>query len=189
MAVGLGFLGRGRRTDSLPYWALHIGAAAVAGAAVGGVLGGVGMLLSLGSVRPWAIGMFAVVALGLGLRRLPPKIGRQRQVPRRWGADVPISRVYLLWGLMLGCGLATPVFHTAFVLLMGAQATAGVWLGLASGALFGATRQAMAMIPALGRFGPERTMGLLSELRPLARRVNTGLAIGGGLLLVAASGL
>jgi hypothetical protein len=189
MAVGLGFLGRGRTTGSLPFWVLHLAAAAVAGAAVGGALGAVGMLLSLDAVRPWAIAAFAVVALGLGLRRRPPKIGRQRQVPRRWGPGVPISRVYLLWGLMLGCGLATPVFHTAFVLLMGAQATAGVWLGLVSGTVFGATRQAMALIPVLRRFGPERTMGLLAELRPMARRVNAALAVGGGVILVLASRL
>lgn len=168
---------------------LHVGAAALAGAAVGGLLGAVGALLSVGAVRPWLIAAAAVVALGLGLRRQPPKIGRQRQVPRRWGPGVPVSRVYLLWGLMLGSGLATPVFHTAFVLLMGAQATAGIGLGLASGAVFGATRQAMALLPALGRFGPERTMGLLTRLRPLARRANAALAVGGGVVLVLVSRL
>jgi hypothetical protein len=47
----------------------------------------------------------------------------------------------------------------------------------------------MAGVPALGRFGPERTMGPLAELRPMARRVNAALAVGGGVILVLASRL
>ena len=187
MAAGLGLLGRGQTTRAVPLWTLHVLGAAVAGAALGGLLGGLGALLSLDAWRPWVIGAAALGALALGLRRRPPKLGRQRQVPRRWAPGTPVARVYLIWGAMLGCGIATPIFHTAFLLLGGAQLTAGLALGLASGAVFGAARQAMALVPVLGRFAPDRTMGLMETLRPLARRANAMLIVGGGLLLVLAS--
>src|SRR5918997_2156506 len=165
MAVGLGLLGRGGTRQALGLWALHVAGAALAGALLGGLVGGVGALAGLAAGRPWIIGGAALLALGLRLRRRPPKLGRQRQVPRRWAAGTPPARVYLIWGAMLGCGIATPIFHTAFLLLGGAQLTAGLALGLASGAVFGAARQAMALVPVLGRFAPDRTMGLMETLR------------------------
>ena len=187
MAVGLGLLGRGGRHRALGLWALHVAGAALAGAAVGGLVGWVGSLASLGSWRPWIVGGAALVAFGLGLRRQPPKLGRQRQVPRRWSPGTPVSRVYVIWGAMLGCGLATPIFHTAFLVLLAAQLTSGVALGVASGALFGAARQTTALVPLLRRLEPTRTMGLLETLRPLARRLNVALVVGGGLILVLVS--
>lgn len=171
----------------MPFWALHVVGAALAGAALGALLGGAGALLALGQWRPWVIAIVALVALGLGLRRRPPRLGRQRQVPRRWAPGVSPGRVYLIWGAMLGCGVATPIFHTAFVLLAGAQLTAGVVLGAASGAIFGLARQGVALVPVLRRFAPERTMGLMETLRPTARRTNAALVAVGGLLLVLAS--
>lgn len=187
MAAGLGLLGRGHTTRALPLGLLHIAGAAIAGALLGGLIGGVGALLDLAQWRPWIIAVAAFVALVLALRRTPPRLGRQRQVPRRWSPTTSPSRVYLAWGLMLGFGVATPVFHTAFVLLVGAQLTAGPWVGMLSGALFGLTRQAMALIPVLRQYEPIRIMGLLETLRPTARRLNTALVIVGGLLLMIAS--
>ncbi|MGH2618086.1 MAG: hypothetical protein ACRDJC_22900, partial [Thermomicrobiales bacterium] len=57
-------------------------------------------------------------------------------------------------------------------------------LGLVSGALFGAARQATALLPLLVRLDPERTMRLLETLRPAARRLNAALIVAGGLVLV-----
>jgi hypothetical protein len=88
---------------------------------------------------------------------------------------------------MLGSGVATPIFHTAFLVLLAAQLTGGVVLGLASGALFGAARQATALMPLLSRLDPGRTMGLLETLRPVARSLNAALIIVGGLVLVLVS--
>lgn len=187
MAVGLGFLGRGRTRSALGYWLLHVLGAAAAGAVVGGAFGGVGELLGLAAWRPWLIGSAAAAALLLGLRARPPKLGRQRQVPRRWSAGTAVPWVYTVWGAMLGCGLATPIFHSAFVLLTAAQVTGGVGMGIVSGALFGLARQAMALVPVVARYEPDRTMWLLERLRPLARRMNVALVVAGGVLLVAAS--
>jgi hypothetical protein len=85
---------------------------------------------------------------------------------------------------MLGSGVATPIFHTAFLLLLATQLTSGVALGLLSGALFGAARQATALLPFLAQFAPSQTMDLLESLRPAARRLNAALIVAGGLVLV-----
>ena len=186
MAVGLGLLGRGGTRQALGLWALHVAAAALAGALLGGVAGGIGALAGLAAWRPWVVGGGALLAFGLGLRRQPPKLGRQRQVPRRWAPGTPPSRVYLVWGAMLGSGVATPIFHTAFLFLLAAQLTGGVALGLVSGALFGAARQATALLPLLSRLDPGQTMGLLETLRPFAHCLNVALIIAGGIVLVLA---
>ena len=69
----------------------------------------------------------------------------------------------------------------------GLRGQLGVALGLVSGALFGAARQATALLPLLGRLEPGRTMGLLETLRPSARRLNAALIVAGGLVLVLVS--
>jgi hypothetical protein len=184
MAVGLGLLGRGGTRQAIGLWALHVAGAALAGALLGGLVGGIGALAGLEAWRPWVVASVALFAFGLGLRQRPPKLGRQRQVPRRWPQGKSPSRVYLVWGAMLGSGVATPIFHSAFLVLLAAQLTGGVALGLLSGAVFGATRQATALLPLLGRLEPGRTMGLLETLRPAARRLNAALIVAGGLLLV-----
>src|SRR5687767_1070077 len=104
MALGLGLLGRGGTRQALGLWLLHVTAAALAGALLGGLVGGIGALAGLAAWRPWVIAAGALLALALGLRQQPPKLGRQRQVPRRWAPDAPPSRVYLVWGAMLGSG-------------------------------------------------------------------------------------
>src|SRR5215212_3747848 len=130
MAVGLGLLGRGGTRQALGFWALHMAGAALAGALLGGLAGGGGALVGLEAWRSWIVGGGALLALALGLRPQPPKLGRQRQVPRRWAAGTSPARVYLVWGAMLGSGVATPIFHTAFLVLLAAQLTDGVALGL-----------------------------------------------------------
>ena len=184
MALGLGLLGRGGTRQALEFWALHVAGAALAGALLGGLVGGIGSLAGLEEWRPWVVAGGALLAFSLGLRRRSPKLGRQRQVPRRWAPGTPPGRVYLVWGAMLGTGVATPIFHTAFLVLLAAQLTGGVTLGLVSGALFGAARQATALLPLLVRLDQGRTMGLLETLRPVARRLNAALIVAGGLVLV-----
>jgi hypothetical protein len=186
MAVGLGLLGRGGTRQAIGLWVLHVAGATLAGALLGGLVGGAGALVGLAEWRPWVIAAGALLALGLALVRTPPKLGRQQQVPRRWALGTPPSRVYLVWGAMLGSGVATPIFHTAFLVLLAAQLTGGVALGLVSGALFGAARQVTALLPLLRRLDPGQTMGLLETLRPAARRLNAALIVAGGIVLVLA---
>jgi hypothetical protein len=186
MAVGLGLLGRGGKRQAIGLWALHVAGAALGGALLGGLIGGVGALTGLAAWRPWVVAVGAILAFALALRRTPPKLGRQRQVPRRWAAGTPPARVYLVWGAMLGSGVATPIFHSAFLVLLAAQLTGGVALGIVSGALFGVARQATALLPLLGELDPGRTMGLLETLRPAARRLNAALIVVGGLVLLMA---
>src|SRR5581483_8812535 len=140
MAVSLGLLGRGAPAQAFRYWIVHVAAAAAAGALIGALFGGVGALLGLAAWRPWIIALVALVALALGLRH-EFHLGT-RQVPRRWKPGTPVAWIFAVWGAMLGCGLYTPVYHTAFFVLTGAQLTAGPLLAALAGALFGGVRQA-----------------------------------------------
>ena len=187
MAVGLGFLGRGRGRVAYGYGALHIAGAALAGAASGGLLGLIGDALGLSGWRSVLIALGIAAAIYWGSRPTPPPIGRQRQVRRRWSPGTPLAWVYVVWGGMLGCGFYTPVYQSVFLLLTSAQLTAGWQLGLISGAIFGAMRQLTALYPVHAGFAPERTMNLLATLRPHAYRGNFALiALGGAALLITA---
>jgi len=185
MGLGLNLLGRGETRKIVPLWLLHVAAAAAAGAVVGGALGWVGTAAGLANHRPWVIGGIALLALAIRARSDVIQLGRQRQVPRRWHARTAVPVVYLVWGLMLGSGLMTPIYHAAFPVLLAAQATAGLAAGAASGAVFGGSRQAMALLPLIRRYDDARTMGLLESLRPATRWLDLGLIAGGGVLLVA----
>jgi hypothetical protein len=184
MAVGLSLLGRGGTRQALGLWALHVVGAALAGGLFGGLVAGVGALLGLPAWRAWVVGGAALLAFWLGQRRSPPSLGRRRQVPRRWAPGTPPSRVYVAWGAMLGSGVATPIFHTVFLVLLAAQVTGGLALGLLSGALFGAARQVTALVPLLRRLDPGQTMDLLETHRSNARRLNAALVVVGGLVLI-----
>ena len=186
MAMGLSpGRGGGRQTAELA--GLHLLGAALAGALVGGVLGGVGWLLGLAAWRPWLVGAAALWALGLGLRRRPLRLGRQRQVPQAWNRTMPPGRRYLLWGALLGSGVATPVYHSAVLVLLAAQLTAGIGPAAGAGAVFGAARQALALLPGLGGLGLHETMDLLPRLRSAARRLNVLAILAGAVALVLAA--
>ncbi len=158
--------------------------AALGGAAAGGGLGWIGALLRLPDWRPWLIGVTAVGAFALAIGPRPVQLGRQCQVPRAWARTMPPRRRYLLWGALLGCGLATPILSSAFLVLLSAQLTIGPWLGTVAGAVYGGTREAMALLPMLRGSDPEATMALLPRYRPTAQRLNAAAALGGGLMLV-----
>ncbi len=187
MAMGLGSLGRGGVRSVVRLGGLHVLGAAVGGALTGAVIGGTGALLGLRTWQPWLVGATVLLAVGLGLRRRV-QLGRQCQVPRGWNRTMPPNRRYFLWGALLGCGLATPIYQTVFLVLLGAQLTAGVALATAAGALFGGTRQALALLPLLRGWDPETTMNLLPMLGPAVRRLNALLAIAGGVALVLTAG-
>jgi hypothetical protein len=184
MAMGLGFLGRGKARMAIQLGGLHLVGAAVGGAVVGGVLGLIGALLHLSDWRFWLIGVTAVVASALAIGASPVQLGRQCQVPRTWERTMPPRRRYFLWGAMLGCGVATPILSSAFLVLLSVQLTSGPWLGALAGAIYGGMREAMALVPMLRRSDHEATLGSLSRYRPTFQRLNMVVAMGGGLMLV-----
>src|SRR4051812_8063468 len=129
MAMGLSHLGRG---GAARIRVTHLVGAAIGGMLVGAVLGSVGAMLGLATWRAWLVGASTVLALVVALSRRPIPLGRQRQVPREWNQTMSPARRYLLWGAMLGAGVATPIFTSAVLVLLGAQLTAGVALGALS---------------------------------------------------------
>jgi len=185
MGLSLGLLGRGDASRAWRYGALHVLGAALGGAAVGGALGLVGTLLGLDAWRAPVVAGVAVAALAVALARPFYQLGRQRQVPRRWARGTAPSRIYAIWGLMMGCGLYTPVYHTALLTLLAVQLTSGPGWGLATGALFGLARQTASLWPVARRLEPEATMRLLETLRPTARALNIALVVAALLLAVA----
>jgi hypothetical protein len=114
-------------------------------------------------------------------------LGRQRQVPQAWAQTMLPRRRFFLWGTLLGSGLATSMYHSAFLVLLAAQLGAGVGLAAAAGAVFGATREALAMVPPLRGFDVYQTTELLPRLAPVVRCLNALAVVVGGLLLVLAA--
>jgi len=185
MGLSLGLLGRGDAARAWRYGAIHVLGAVVGGAAVGGALGLLGALAGFDAWRAAIVGGVALAALALAVVRPVYQLGRQRQVPRRWPSGTAPSRIYATWGLMMGCGLYTPVYHSALFVLLALQLTSGPGWGLWTGALFGLARQLTSLWPVARKLGPEATMGLLESLRPTARGLNIALVVAALLLAVA----
>ena len=185
MGLSLGLLGRGDASRAWRFGAIHVLGAVVGGAAIGGGLGLVGVLLGLGAWRTPIVAGVALAALVVALVRPVSQLGRQRQVPRYWKRGVSPSRIYAIWGVMMGCALYTPVYHTALFTLLAVQLTSGPVWGVVTGALFGLARQIAALWPVARRLEPEATMRLLETLRPTARALNIALVVAALLLAVA----
>ncbi len=99
----------------------------------------------------------------------------------------PIVR-YFLWGMLLGCGVATVVPYARFAVLLGLQATSGLALGALSGAVYGAAREAVPVVPFLlsSRVGADQQaiMRLYDTARPLAQRLTMVWLVSSGIMLV-----
>jgi hypothetical protein len=164
MAMGLGFLGRGRgRIYTIWVSTLHIAGAILGGALVGGLVGAAGMLLSLDKFRWETIFIATVVALWYSIGPSAASLGLKRQVPRSWERTLTPPARFFFWGMLLGSGVATIIPHATFLVLLAVQSTSGVLLGAVSGAVFGASRQIMAILilfPQTYRNTPEM-IGLL----------------------------
>lgn len=183
--MGLGFLGRGRMNKALPIGLVHVFGAALGGAVTGGLIGWLGAALSLPSWRSLVVGLALLYALALSGRRRPLQFSWQRQAPR-WGRTLPPYPRFLLWGLMLGSGLTTPLVSASLLVLLSVQLTTGVLFGAALGAVFGGTRQAMALLPLLRQAEPATAMRLLPRFATTARRGNLMVILAGALALVLA---
>jgi hypothetical protein len=91
---------------------------------------------------------------------------------------------FFFWGVLLGSGVGTLIPYSSFLILLGAQLTSGPAVGGVSGALFGGTRAAMALIPPLRRYNVEKTLDLLPKLRRGAQLLNIGVALAAMITLV-----
>jgi hypothetical protein len=186
MAMGLSPLGRGAAKRSAAIGSLHAVGAAAGGATVGAVIGLIGTPLS-SDARPWIVGGAALFALWAGLRRPVVKLGRDCQVPRHWHTTMPLWRRYLTWGALLGSGLWTLIPHSAVLVVLAGEATAGPGLGAAAGGLFGLGRELPALVPLVRRVEDERASDLLAGLAGVARRANVALALLAGVALALAA--
>lgn len=183
--MGLGFLGRGRIRKALPIGLAHVFGATLGGAATGGLIGWLGTALALPTWQPWIVGVATIYAFWLTLRRRPMQFGWQRQVPR-WDRTLPPYPRFLLWGVLLGCGLTTPLVSAALLVLLSVQLTTGALLGALSGAVFGGARQVVTLLPLLGRREPATAMRLLPQFATTARRGNLLVILAGVLVLILA---
>ncbi|MGH2828958.1 MAG: hypothetical protein ACRDJM_00590, partial [Actinomycetota bacterium] len=176
----------GTRARTARLYSLHVLGAAMGGAATGVALGGLGDAAGLDGAPLPVVGLAAALATYLGARE-KGKLGRQCQVPRIWARSSRQNLVALGWGAMLGCGVATLIPHSAFFLLAGTQLVAGPALGAASGAVFGAVRQATILHPTMRSSDPQTVMSVLPRLRRRVARLNTAVAFAGGVALLLAA--
>jgi hypothetical protein len=186
--MAMGLLGQGRTGNRVGLWAgaAHVLGAAAGGAAVGGVLGWLGSPLTSAAWRAGVIAATALYAAGLSLwsGRVVPS--RRCQLARAWSRSLPGPVLYFVWGALLGCGVYTFIPYSAYLVLLAGQLTAGPLLGATSGAVFGAAREAMAVLAVARARSPEQVMGLLPRHRGAARVLNRALVVAGLVLAVAA---
>lgn len=190
MAMTMGFLGREKK-GNIPYLGFfHVLGATLGGAVIGGFLGIIGQLLSLWIWHRELILIVTALALWQALTRRPARLGIQRQVSRAWAHTMLLELRYFLWGVLLGSGVATVIPYSAFLILLTTQLTSGFTLGCLSGALFGGTRQLVALLPLAQeqyRLQPEKAGMLMPILARAVSALNILWIIGGSLLLLVTS--
>jgi hypothetical protein len=167
--------------------ALHLLGSALGGAASGVLLAAIGGAASLDDHRAPVVGCATVLALFFSLRRAPAKLGLQVQVPRNWRYTMTPQVRYVLWGILLGSGIATLIPYPIYLVLMGAELTVGITIAAVAGALFGVARELPVVLPLVLRYREDETFGLFGRLHPAVRRLNVALTALVGILLVLAT--
>jgi hypothetical protein len=176
MAMGLDLLGRGEKLKAIRAGGFHVIGSSLGGLTLGGVLGWLGSLFGLPEWRPWLLLLLGSFALWHAVAGKSFKLGRQCQVNRRWKQSISVELGYFLWGWQLGCGIATFIPYSCFIVLLGVQCTSGWAIGLLSGALFGCIREAV-ILPVLWQKPdeqkpPSRLMQLLPSLACTVQRLH-----------------
>lgn len=187
MAMGLGSFGR-RRGYIIYLGTVHVLGATLGGALVGFLLGSLGAYLSLYTWRPFLLLAIILFALWQHQMHHPAILGLKHQVPREWANSMPSTLCYLLWGILLGSGVATFIPYSALPVLFTAQLTSGPLVGLLSGAIFGGTRQLVALSPLLLMPQKVSTNGLptlLPILKAKMHYLNIVWIIIAGIVLIA----
>ncbi|HEY1329895.1 MAG TPA: hypothetical protein VGH10_00300 [Actinomycetota bacterium] len=194
---------RGRGSTWAVTAAFYIAGSAIAGAAVGAGLGGLGRAIagmgSAGSAAPaqttaWILAAVTSFAVAVDLRagglRLPSV---ERQVNEEWLYRYRGWVYGLGFGLQLGTGVVTIVTTAAVYLTwLAALLTASPLAGGAIGLAFGLGRAAP-MLSVAGVRDQSRLLALdasLRRLEPLSRRmtISAEAALGGSLLAILARG-
>jgi len=187
MALGLNFLGEEDSKLIRGPVLFHVLGASLAGAIMGAGFAVIGSVLSLSEIRSWVIAMAFAASLLLGtVRRGRFKLGVNRQVPRRLPRQVPVESYYTLCGLLLGAGILTIIPHSVVLIFLGALLTVDPIFGCVVGAVYGASRESLVLIPLARHFDPAQTMALLPRCEDSAARLNNlAVAFAGVVLLVA----
>jgi|SRR5450756_344366 len=150
MAIGLDLLGRGGRRNRAGPACAHLLGSIIGGALIGTLVGSFGALVLYHSY----VAMAVIAAIGLVLTtRGVYKLGRNCQVPRKVGRVTVPWRTYLIWGGMLGSGVATLIPYPVFLLVMGFELTSGTLIGAACGGVYGFSRELPILISLLHATG------------------------------------
>jgi hypothetical protein len=187
MVMTMGFLGREKNEKIFYLSIFHIFGAILGGTIVGGLFGIIGWLLSLSTWRLGLITMVATFALWQGITGRPARLGLQRQVPRVWLQIMPPELCYFLWGLLLGSGIATIIPYSVFLILLTIHLVSGLALSCTAGALYGGTRQFVALLPLFQRqcrLQPDKAGMLMAIFTKPVSILNVLCIIGGSLLLL-----
>lgn len=97
------------------------------------------------------------------------------------------DKLYFLWGLLLGCGLATETAYPAILVLIGVQATSGPVFAAILGGVFGVSRGAIALALSFMKLDPVGMMDTLPRFAGSAARLNMIVTVLGSSALTAAS--
>lgn len=96
---------------------------------------------------------------------------------------MPLGRLFLLWGLLLGSGLATVIPQSSLILLIALEASVGPSFAATLGAIYGAARVSMHLMLAVKAPPPERAMTIVPRLQNPAALSNVVVVLVGGIAL------
>jgi MFS family permease len=168
---------------------MFICAAIIGGAAVGTLLGYLGLLVMSDVELRWRLGLVVVgLAAGLAWETVAGRVpGPRRQVNERWLDDYRRWVYAVGFGAQLGAGITTIVVSSAvYAVCVAALASASPVAGAIIGAVAGGLRGA-AVLPGAAIVTPERLVGFHSRMRSLDRPTRRVLLVGQLALLGAAS--
>lgn len=81
-----------------------------------------------------------MLAIWYALRRPSQSLGLNKQVPRSWAHTMPVGIRFLLWGVLLGSGMATVIPHSIFIVVLAIQLSSGPAFAALTGLIFGLIR-------------------------------------------------
>lgn len=121
-----------RVVNWLPTFFAHGVGYVISGAVLAGLLGLAGTMLFTTGFSGWPLLMIGLLAIGYGLHCLGfipmPYPQRKAQVPHKARNDMPMWRIGLLYGLILGTNFMTYVRTPIVYIVVGLAVISGSWL-------------------------------------------------------------